>query len=68
MYNEGDKYKGIINIVGGLHVLLVNLKFFFIGNMIYWVLRELWVKLKIIASSRETRLCKQTFEALVHIK
>ena len=26
MWKEGDKYKGIINIMGGLHILLVDLK------------------------------------------
>ena len=26
MWKEGDKYKGIINIMGGFHILLVNLK------------------------------------------
>ena len=26
MWKEGDKYKGIINIMGGFHIVLVNLK------------------------------------------
>ena len=79
MWKEGEKYKGIINIMGGFHIFLVTLKILcnkygFLG------LRGLWVRSKIVADgsvnkaleerhySRRTQLHKETFEALVHFK
>ena len=79
MWKEGDKYKGIINIMGGFHTLLVNLKILYKKNGLLG-LRGWWVKSKIISNgfvvkalvgrhySRGTRLHKNTFEALVCCK
>ena len=76
MWKEEDKYKGIISIMGGFHILLVNLKILYKKYGLLG-LRGWWVKSKIIADgsfdkaleerhySRGTRLHKQIFEALV---
>ena len=37
MWKEGDKCKGVINIMGGVHILLINLKILSVKNMIWWV-------------------------------
>ena len=79
MWKEGDKYKRIINKMGGFLILLVNRKILYKK---YGLLgfRGRWVKSKIIADgslnkilegrhySRGTRLHKQIFEALVRFK
>ena len=79
MWKEGDKNKGIINIMGGFHMLLVNLKIL-CNKYGLLGLRGWWVKSKIIADgsvdkalegrhySRGMRLRKQTFETLVRFK
>ena len=48
MWIEVDKYKGIINILGGFHILLVNLKIIYKKYGLLG-LRGWWVKSKIIA-------------------
>ena len=70
MWKNGDKYKGIINVMGGFHIFLVNLKILYKKYGLLG-LRGWWVKSKIIADgsvdkalegrhySRETRLHKQ---------
>ena len=79
MWKEGDKNKGIINIMVGFHMLLVNLKIL-CNKYGLLGLREWLVKSKIIADgsvdkalegrhySRGMRLHKQTFETLVRFK
>ena len=79
MWKEWHKYKGIINIMDGFHILFVNLTILYKKYGLL-DLREWWVKSKITAHgsvdkavegwhySRGTRLHKQTFEAIVHFK
>ena len=79
MWKEGDKNKGIINIMVGFHMLLVNLKIL-CNKYGLLGLREWLVKSKIIADgsvdkalegrhySRGMRLHKQIFETLVRFK
>ena len=45
MWKEGDYYRGIINIMGGSHILLVNLKIIYKKYGLL-VLRGWWVKSK----------------------
>ena len=79
VWKERDKYKGIINIMGGFHIFLVNLQILYkecgLLGLIGW-----WVKLKMIADgsvkkaldewhcSRGMQSHKKTFRALVHFK
>ena len=79
MWKEGDKHTGIVDIMGGFHIILVNLKILYKKYGLL-CLRGWWVKSKIIADgssdnvlegghySRGTRLNKQIFEALVGFK
>ena len=74
-----DKHTGIVDIMGGFHIILVNLKILYKKYGLL-CLRGWWVKSKIIADgssdnvlegghySRGTRLNKQIFEALVGFK
>ena len=78
MWKEGDRYKGIINIMGGFHIPLVNLKILY--KMSLLDLRGSYVKAKVIANgpidkvlegrhySRGTRLHKEIFEVLFCFK
>ena len=82
MWKEEVKYKGIINIMGGFHILLnppVNLNILYKKHGLLG-LRGWWVKSEIIVYgsidkavegqhySRGTRLHEQTFEVPVHFK
>ena len=48
MWKEGDKHTGIVDIMGGFHIILVNLKILYKKYGLL-CLRGWWVKSKIIA-------------------